>query len=290
MTCDLVDLSHLSKYNKKYKFLLVCIDAFSRYMQAIPLKSKKGDEVVKALQEIIEGSGKFKGLRKLWTDRGTEFYNRAVKRYLQERGMTLYSVYSPLKASMVERAQRTLKSLLYKYMTEYNTFAYLPVLPDIVKGYNIAPHRGLKRDQSPASVHEMTDPQDIMRQFRLMNSYDKKRSHSQKKSLPLGATVRLVGSSRTAAFAKGYLAHNTLEIFKIRKIDTSQPVTTYFVEDLNGKDIEGSFYANELVPVKAPETYPIDIIRRRGNQYRVRFRGYDSSFDQWVNKKDLVRI
>ena len=172
-------------------------------------------------------------------------------------------------------------------MTEYNTFTYLSVLADIVKGYNNTPHRIL--EDTPATVHEMKDPQKIIRQFRLMNSY-KTKPRSRKTSLSLGTAVRLVSSSRTAAFAKGYLAHNTLEIFKIRKIDTSQPVTTYFVEDLNGKDIEGSFYANELVPVKVPDTFPIDIIGRRGNKYRVRYRGYDSSFDQWVDKKDLVKI
>ena len=73
-------------------------------------------------------------------------------------------------------------------------------------------------------------------------------------------------------------------------MDTSQPITTYFLEDLNGKDIEGGFYKSELVPATPPPSFPIDIIQRRGNKFLVRFRGYDSSFDQWVKKGDLVKI
>lgn len=288
LTCDLADMSHLSKYNKNNRFLFVCLDAFSRFMEVIPLRSKHADVVLKGMQEILDNP-KWKGIKKLWTDRGKEYYNAKLKSYLQEKGVKLYSVYSPLKGSVVERAQRTLKSLLYKYMTEYNTFEYLSVLPEVVKGYNHAHHRTLQ--DTPARVHEMKDPPSIIRQFRRIHY--KKSTPARKKTikpLAVGTTVRLVGSSRTTPFAKGFLAHNTTEIFKIRKIDTSQPITTYFVEDLNGEEIEGSFYIDELVPATPPPTFPIDIIQRRGNKFRVRFRGYDSSFDQWVDKKDLVKI
>ena len=289
LTCDLADMSHLSKYNDNNRFLLVCLDAFSRFMEVIPLRSKQADVVLKGMKEILDKPN-WQGIKKLWTDRGKEYYNAKLKSYLREKGIKLYSVYSPLKASLVERAQRTLKSVLYKYMTEYNTFEYLSVLPEVVKGYNNHAHHRILQN-TPARVHEMKDPDSIIRQFHRMHY--KKRPHTRKKSskpLAIGATVRLVGSSRTSPFAKGYLAHNTTEIFKIRKIDTSQPITTYFVEDLNGEEIEGSFYIDELVPATPPPTFPIDIIQRRGNKYRVRFRGYDSSFDQWVDKKDLVKI
>ena len=288
LSCDLADMSHLSKYNKNHRYLLVCVDAFSRFMQVIPLRSKHGGVVLQGLKQILE-SPTWGGIKKLWTDRGTEYYNEKVKSYLREKKIKLYSVYSEVKASLVERAQRTLKSLLYKYMSEFNTFEYLSVLPEIVDGYNHTTHRAL--NQTPAFVHEMKDPTEIIRQFHRMHYKEGglKRKRSIK-DLAVGATVRLVSSSRTNPFAKGYLAHNTTEIFKIRKVDRSQPITTYFVEDLNGKEIEGGFYESELVPAAPPPTFPIDVIQRRGNKFKVRFRGYDSSFDQWVDKKDLVKI
>ena len=44
---DLVDLQNLSRYNKGYKYLLTCIDIFSKYAWVLPLKSKQGQELVK---------------------------------------------------------------------------------------------------------------------------------------------------------------------------------------------------------------------------------------------------
>ena len=44
---DLVDLQNLSRYNKGYKYLLTCIDIFSKYAFVLPLKTKQGQELVK---------------------------------------------------------------------------------------------------------------------------------------------------------------------------------------------------------------------------------------------------
>ena len=45
---DLVDLQDLSRYNKGYKYLLTCIDIFSKHAFVLPLKSKQVQELVKA--------------------------------------------------------------------------------------------------------------------------------------------------------------------------------------------------------------------------------------------------
>ena len=50
---DLVDLQNLSRYNKGYKYLLTCIDIFSKYAFVLPLKTKQGQELVKAFQKIL---------------------------------------------------------------------------------------------------------------------------------------------------------------------------------------------------------------------------------------------
>ena len=50
---DLVDLQNLSRYNKGYKYLLTCVDIFNKYSWVLPLKSKQGQELVKAFQKIL---------------------------------------------------------------------------------------------------------------------------------------------------------------------------------------------------------------------------------------------
>ena len=39
---DLVEMQKISKINKGYRYLLTCIDIFSKYYFVIPLKDKKG--------------------------------------------------------------------------------------------------------------------------------------------------------------------------------------------------------------------------------------------------------
>ena len=76
---DLVDLQSLSRYNKGYKYLLTCIDIFSKYAWVFPLKTKQGQELVKAFQTILSSGRK---LLKLQTDQGTEFLNRLFQKFL----------------------------------------------------------------------------------------------------------------------------------------------------------------------------------------------------------------
>ena len=49
----------ISKFNKGFRFLLDAIDIFIRYAWVIPLKDKKGINIVNAFQKILkESSGR----------------------------------------------------------------------------------------------------------------------------------------------------------------------------------------------------------------------------------------
>ena len=71
---DLVEMQKFAKLNKGYRYLLTCIDIFSKYSWVISFNDIKGITIKNALQKIfIQRSPKF-----LWTDRGKEFYNKQV--------------------------------------------------------------------------------------------------------------------------------------------------------------------------------------------------------------------
>ena len=57
---DLADMQSLSKYNKGIKYLLCAIDLFSKYEWVVPLKDKKGTNIVNAFQKIISKGKKTK--------------------------------------------------------------------------------------------------------------------------------------------------------------------------------------------------------------------------------------
>ena len=110
---DLVEMQQLSKWNKSYRYLLMVIDIFSKYGWVVPLKDKKGETVTKAFQSI------FKEVRKsssrngeplsraklgvkpeyLWTDKGSEFYNKHMKDLLNKHNIKLYSTENEEKSS-----------------------------------------------------------------------------------------------------------------------------------------------------------------------------------------------
>ena len=77
---DLVDMSAISKYNDGYKFLLTCIDVFSKYAWAIPLKNKSSKSVVAAF-ELSFGDRRPANLQ---TDKGTEFVNAPTRELFKE--------------------------------------------------------------------------------------------------------------------------------------------------------------------------------------------------------------
>ena len=65
---DLADMQLLSKFNKGFRFLLCVIDIFSKDAWVIPLKDKKGTDIVNALKQILNES--IRKPYKMWVDKG----------------------------------------------------------------------------------------------------------------------------------------------------------------------------------------------------------------------------
>ena len=111
-------MSNIEKHNDGYRYLLTCIDCFSRYAGAKPLKSKHGKQIVKVLEEIFEEQT----CKRIQTDKGTEFLNVHVRNLLKMYKVELWtSENEDIKAALVERFNRTLKTRMYKYLTANNT-------------------------------------------------------------------------------------------------------------------------------------------------------------------------
>ena len=64
---------------------------------------------------------------------------------------------------------------------------------------------------------------------------------------------------------------------------------TYEISDLNGEKILGSFYEKELHTTKQKEFRIEKVIKKKGNKLYVKWKGYDNSFNSWIDKKDLVK-
>lgn len=281
---DLADLSQLSKYNDGYKFILFVIDCFSRKAYATPLKTKGGMEVSSGLKKLITKNAESPS--KLMTDKGTEFFNSYFKKTLKEYKIEQYvSNNQEIKASMVERLQRTIKSRLFRYFTHSNNYRYLDVLNDIIKSYNNTTHsaHGVK----PSDVN-YNNQEEIWQ--RLYNQRSES-EYYRKAKYQLNNKVRI--SKYSTVFAKGYLPLWTEEVFIIYKVHKTFP-PVYSLKDDSGEKLQGTWYEEELQKVDiSNDIFKIESIvgKRRLNgktQYLVKWVGYPPSFNSYVNKSNLL--
>ena len=127
-------MQSLSRKNKGIKYLLCAIDLYSKYAFVIPLKDKKGISIVNAFNKIIKQSRRKPN--EIWVDQGSEFYNNVFKKWLSHNDIIMYSTNNKGKSVVAERFIRTLKSKLYKHMTDTGKTVYYDVLDDVVNKYN----------------------------------------------------------------------------------------------------------------------------------------------------------
>ena len=271
---DLADMQALSKENEGYKFLLLVIDTFSKYGWIVPLKNKKGETIVKALKEIFKESGRRPD--KLWTDKGREFFNKDVRDLVY-----LYATENEEKSSIAERWIRTMKEKMFKYFTDNNTYNYIDALPELVEDYNNTVHSSTKLTPTDASKEE-----NELKVWR--NLYpDRYKTSRLNPKFSVGDKVRITKKKKD--FEKGYTARWTEEIFTIKEIRETNPIT-YKLEDLQGEEIEGTFYEPELQKTEQ-QIYRIEkIIKKEKGRSFVKWKGYSDKFNSWVDNKDLIDL
>ena len=97
----------IRKFNKGFRYLLCVINIYSKYAWVIPLKDKKGITITNAFQKFLNGFNRKPN--KMWLEKGSEFYNRSMKSFLQNDDIKMYSTHNEGKSVVAERFIRTLK-------------------------------------------------------------------------------------------------------------------------------------------------------------------------------------
>nr|DAC81388.1 TPA_asm: integrase [Parasteatoda house spider adintovirus] len=275
---DIADLKGIVNFNDDYRYILTCIDVFSKYAWAFPLKRKDSSSIISSFKEIFKERKPIK----LQTDQGKEFLNKNFQSYLKKAGVHFFFTFNHTKSSIVERFNRTLKTKLWKYFTAKNTFRYIDVLEDIMKSYNNTYHTSIKME--PAKVTKENEKQVFNNLYQ--NLPNQKR---YKCTFKIGEAVRI--SKSKMVFEKGYENNWSEEIFIINHCISRIP-PVYKIKDLMGEEIKGTFYTQELQRVILPETFPVEkILKKRFHEnkleYLVKFKGYPSKFNAWLPSNDL---
>src|SRR5437867_12698331 len=101
-------------------------------------KTKSSKNIMDAFKEILASGRK---PNKLQTDEGTEFVNKDFQKFLKSEFIDFFTTKSEVKASIVERFNRTLKEKMWRHFTKNNTYKYTDILSDLLKNYNNSFHR-----------------------------------------------------------------------------------------------------------------------------------------------------
>ena len=88
-------------------------------------------------------------------------------------------------------------------------------------------------------------------------------------------------------FAKRFTPNWSEEVFVIKEDKNTVP-QIYVINDLNGEKIIGTFYEKEPQKTNQQEFRIEKIIKKKGDKLYVKWKGYDSSFNSWIDKKDIV--
>lgn len=237
---DLADMQNISSFNYKKRYILAIIDNFSRYAWCVPIKDKTSESVVNAFETVFKKT-KRRPLNIL-SDRGREFVSNKFNNFLKKHSINFYTANDPAtKACLCERFIRSIKSIIYKYFTFQNTKKYVDVLDQLVDIYNNRHHRTI--GCAPTDVNE----KNVLKVWNFMTrNYPKTIFNEKRVKFKVNALVRLGNPKHM--FDKGYKKQWSNEIFLVAKVILSHP-HTYKLTSLDGVEIEGKFYGDELQEV-----------------------------------------
>ena len=187
--------------------MLNVVDVWSKYAWSIPLKDKTAITTLNAFKEIVASSKRIP--KHIWVDQGKEFYNKSMDLWLNENNIVRYSTYGEHKSSVVERFNRTLKTVMWKRFSAENTRNWIDMLDKLMLQYNNKFHSTIKMTPTEASRHSTIEtpvelpvlPFEIIQKLPKFKVKDK---------------VRI--SRVKGLFEKGYLPNWSEEIFRIEKV------------------------------------------------------------------------
>ena len=167
--------------------------------------------------------------------------------------------------------------MMYKKFTENNNTIFYNIIDKLVNEYNNKYHRTIKMTPVEASKK--------INENKIKEIYDFEKTNKIAK-FKIGDHVRI--SLNKNIFEKSYETNWTEEIFVIYDIKYSN-VPYYYLKDLNDEKLDGTFYEQELQKTNLILYVIEKIIKTKNDKLFVKWRGYNNSFNSWINKKDVIK-
>ena len=216
------------------------IGIFSRYAFTIAVKSKSSKDIlngfVKLMRQFHEKFGKYP--KRVQADEGKEFSNINFNEYLKHKNINFFSTKFTKKAAIVERFNRTLKNIMWKFMDEKGDKNWHDFLTEFTFNYNHSVHSTIK--MRPIDVNEKNYDEVFQT---LYGKWTVKEALIPPK-FKVRDKVRV--SRYKSTFEKGYEMTFHNEIYTIYKIFPGSPTVYKLIDENDGDTIFGRFYEWKL--------------------------------------------
>ena len=244
-----IDLIYLEnkQLNKGQKYGLVCVDCFTKVVDIELMKTKTANNTVEAMQKILNKMGI---PEMIYCDEGSEFNNKQFKKLCDDNKIEL--ILTLVHAPMVERVNRTIKQMLYRYLESTKSKTITEVLPNILNAYNTSYHNTIK--MSP------TDARDPKNHSTVLKNIVSKARVVNRPVLEVGDEVRV--KIKNKAFDKKYKSQFSKGVHTIQS-----KIGRYFI--VSGLDKK--FLRAFLFPVYAVEENMNEPEFEGSNEQHLRF-------------------
>jgi hypothetical protein len=141
-----IDILVYDRYEfNHYKYILMCVDVYSRYLGAVAMTNRKNETIIKALKQIFDNMGVPQSINS-----DNEFNTIEFKKLMEKHNIQVYfsDPDEINKQAIVERLNRTIASLLQKWRVATGKYDWYKVLPSIISNYNNTVHRTIKNTPS----------------------------------------------------------------------------------------------------------------------------------------------
>ena len=250
---DLIELP----VDKDFKFALVCVDIFSRYMFADKVKNKEKNTILKKLKSILN-TEEGKGYKILSSDNGLEFqFSKKDLDDLNIKNHIKGAAFRPQSQSIVERANGTLKNMIKKNMSVNENKRWINILENSVDLYNETLHKNLL-NYTPDDIH--FGDEEILKDIRENNEkLVSKKQNDDAQIYKVNDKVRIMIENKKSKTDPNY-SRDLFKIIDVRKSKSFNQLTTYKLMNTKTNAVmKGRVNSSQFIKIdtveKAPKKY-----------------------------------
>ena len=296
---DLMFFTHpdFASSNEGFFYILAFIDTFTKAAGIMKLKTKDTKIVTEMMKKKFDNGDKPKYLR---VDAGGEFLSHTFTQMCAKHNVKVYIAQEPIKCAFIERFNRTFKRILVQLMEHHNSVRWVDFIEPAISIYQSRKHSsiGMSPDEAEDEENHAAIYEKLLRKY----AKDDRIRYIKNKKLPKfrkGDIVKIF--KKKGIFTRGFNQSVTKEYFTIYHIDRRLSKDRYYLKDLTGERIIGSFYSEYLVPFTPPTNggeYRIDPNFSDFKRKRIRgvphiwvkWLGWPSKFNQWIPEADIRHL